>query len=202
MTTPCGKDGKVYPSTLVAAKEAGVDAIYKVGGAQAIAALAFGTESIPKVDKIVGPGNIYVALAKKAVFGYVSIDSIAGPSEIMVLADETANPRFVAADLLSQAEHDEMASAILVTTSETLAEQVSVEVDKFVEVLSRKEIIRKSLDNYGYILVADTMQDAIDTVNEIASEHLELVTKNPFETMTKSATQGQFYRRVFQRTTR
>lgn len=193
MTTPCGKDGKVYPSTLVAAKEAGVDAIYKVGGAQAIAALAFGTESIPKVDKIVGPGNIYVALAKKAVFGYVSIDSIAGPSEIMVLADETANPRFVAADLLSQAEHDEMASAILVTTSETLAEQVSVEVDKFVEALSRKEIIRKSLDNYGYILVADTMQDAIDTVNEIASEHLELVTKNPFETMTKIRNAGAIF---------
>ena len=193
MTTPCGKDGKVYPSTLVAAKEAGVDAIYKVGGAQAIAALAFGTESIPKVDKIVGPGNIYVALAKKAVFGYVSIDSIAGPSEIMVLADETANPRFVAADLLSQAEHDEMASAILVTTSETLAEQVSVEVDKFVEVLSRKEIIRKSLDNYGYILVADTMQDAIDTVNEIASEHLELVTNNPFETMTKIRNAGAIF---------
>ena len=193
MTTPCGKDGKVYPSTLVAAKEAGVDAIYKVGGAQAIAALAFGTESIPKVDKIVGPGNIYVALAKKAVFGYVSIDSIAGPSEIMVLADETANPRFVAADLLSQAEHDEMASAILVTTSETLAEQVSVEVDEFVEVLSRKEIIRKSLDNYGYILVADTMQDAIDTVNEIASEHLELVTKNPFETMTKIRNAGAIF---------
>ena len=193
MTTPCGKDGKVYPSTLVAAKEAGVDAIYKVGGAQSIAALAFGTESIPKVDKIVGPGNIYVALAKKAVFGYVSIDSIAGPSEIMVLADETANPRFVAADLLSQAEHDEMASAILVTTSEALAEQVSVEVDKFVEVLSRKEIIRKSLDNYGYILVADTMQDAIDTVNEIASEHLELVTKNPFETMTKIRNAGAIF---------
>ena len=193
MTTPCGKDGKVYPSTLVAAKEAGVDAIYKVGGAQAIAALAFGTESIPKVDKIVGPGNIYVALAKKAVFGYVSIDSIAGPSEIMVLTDETANPRFVAADLLSQAEHDEMASAILVTTSETLAEQVSVEVDKFVETLSRKEIIRKSLDNYGYILVADTMQDAIDTVNEIASEHLELVTKNPFETMTKIRNAGAIF---------
>ena len=193
MTTPCGKDGKVYPSTLVAAKEAGVDAIYKVGGAQAIAALAFGTESIPKVDKIVGPGNIYVALAKKAVFGYVSIDSIAGPSEIMVLADETANPRFVAADLLSQAEHDEMASAILVTTSETLAEQVSVEVDEFVEVLSRKEIIQKSLDNYGYILVADTMQDAIDTVNEIASEHLELVTKNPFETMTKIRNAGAIF---------
>ena len=193
MTTPCGKDGKVYPSTLVAAKEAGVDAIYKVGGAQAIAALAFGTESIPKVDKIVGPGNIYVALAKKAVFGYVSIDSIAGPSEIMVLADETANPRFVAADLLSQAEHDEMASAILVTTSETLAEQVSMEVDKFVATLSRKEIIQKSLDNYGYILVADTMQDAIDTVNEIASEHLELVTKNPFETMTKIRNAGAIF---------
>lgn len=193
MTTPCGKDGKVYPSTLVAAKEAGVDAIYKVGGAQAIAALAFGTESIPKVDKIVGPGNIYVALAKKAVFGYVSIDSIAGPSEIMVLADETANPRFVAADLLSQAEHDEMASAILVTTSETLAEQVSVEVDKFVATLSRKEIIQKSLDNYGYILVADTMQDAIDTVNEIASEHLELVIKNPFETMTKIRNAGAIF---------
>ena len=193
MTTPCGKDGKVYPSTLVAAKEAGVDAIYKVGGAQAIAALAFGTESIPKVDKIVGPGNIYVALAKKAVFGYVSIDSIAGPSEIMVLADETANPRFVAADLLSQAEHDEMASAILVTTSEALAEQVSVEVDKFVTTLSRKEIIQKSLDNYGYILVADTMQDGIDTVNEIASEHLELVTKNPFETMTKIRNAGAIF---------
>lgn len=193
MTTPCGKDGKVYPSTLVAAKEAGVDAIYKVGGAQAIAALAFGTESIPKVDKIVGPGNIYVALAQKAVFGYVSIDSIAGPSEIMVLADETANPRFVAADLLSQAEHDEMASAILVTTSEALAEQVSVEVDKFVTTLSRKEIIQKSLDNYGYILVADTMQDAIDTVNEIASEHLELVTKNPFETMTKIRNAGAIF---------
>ncbi len=193
MTTPCGRDGKVYPSTLVAAKEAGVDAIYKVGGAQAIAALAFGTESIPKVDKIVGPGNIYVALAKKAVFGYVSIDSIAGPSEIMVLADETANPRFVAADLLSQAEHDEMASAILVTTSKTLAEQVSVEVDKFVATLSRKEIIQKSLDNYGYILVADTMQDAIDTVNEIASEHLELVTKNPFETMTKIRNAGAIF---------
>lgn len=193
MCTPPGKDGKVYPSTLVAAKEAGVDEIYKVGGAQAIAAMAFGTESVPKVDKIVGPGNIYVALAKKAVFGYVSIDSIAGPSEIMVLADETANPRFVAADLLSQAEHDEMASAILVTTSEALAEQVSVEVDKFVTTLSRKEIIQKSLDNYGYILVADTMQDAIDTVNEIASEHLELVTKNPFETMTKIRNAGAIF---------
>lgn len=193
MTTPPGPDGKVNPSTLVAANEAGADEIYKAGGAQAIGALAYGTQSIPKVDKIVGPGNIFVALAKKAVYGHVSIDSIAGPSEIMVLADEMANPRFVAADLLSQAEHDEMASAILVTTSEALAEQVSVEVDKFVTTLSRKEIIQKSLDNYGYILVADTMQDAIDTVNEIASEHLELVTKNPFETMTKIRNAGAIF---------
>ena len=193
MTTPPGKDGKVNPATLVAAKEAGVDAIYKVGGAQAIAALAFGTESVPKVDKIVGPGNIYVALAKKAVFGFVSIDSIAGPSEIMVLADETANPRFVAADLLSQAEHDEMASAILVKTSRDLAEQVSKEVEGFVAQLSRKEIIQKSLDNYGYILVAESMDEAIATVNEIASEHLELVTKNPFETMTKIRNAGAIF---------
>lgn len=193
MTTPPGKDGKVNPATLVAVKEAGVDAIYKVGGAQAIAALAFGTESVPKVDKIVGPGNIYVALAKKAVFGFVSIDSIAGPSEIMVLADETANPRFVAADLLSQAEHDEMASAILVTTSRDLAEQVSKEVEGFVAQLSRKEIIQKSLDNYGYILVAESMDEAIATVNEIASEHLELVTKNPFETMTKIRNAGAIF---------
>lgn len=193
MTTPPGKDGKVYPSTLVAAKEAGVDKIYKVGGAQAIAALAFGTESIPKVDKIVGPGNIYVALAKKAVFGYVSIDSIAGPSEILVLADETANPRFVAADLLSQAEHDEMASAILITTSEELAEQVSAEVDRFVAELSRKEIIQKSLDNYGYILVASNMEEAIATVNEIASEHMEIVTRNPFEVMTKVRNAGAIF---------
>lgn len=193
MTTPPGKDGKVNPATLVAAKEAGVDAIYKVGGAQAIAALAFGTESVPKVDKIVGPGNIYVALAKKAVFGFVSIDSIAGPSEIMVLADETANPRFVAADLLSQAEHDEMASAILVTTSRDLAEQVSKKVEGFVAQLSRKEIIQKSLDNYGYILVAESMDEAIATVNEIASEHLELVTKNPFETMTKIRNAGAIF---------
>ena len=194
MCTPPGKDGKVYPSTLVAAKEAGVDEIYKVGGAQAIAAMAFGTESVPKVDKIVGPGNIYVALAKKAVFGYVSIDSIAGPSEILVLADETANPRYVAADLLlSQAEHDEMASAILITTSETLAKQVSGEVDKFVAELSRKEIIQKSLDNYGYILVADDMDSAIDTVNEIASEHMEIVTKDPFHVMTKIRNAGAIF---------
>jgi len=193
MTTPPGPDGKVYPSTLVAAKEAGVDKIYKVGGAQAVAAMAFGTESIPKVDKIVGPGNIYVALAKKAVFGYVSIDSIAGPSEILVLADETANPRFVAADLLSQAEHDEMASAILITTSRELAEKVSVEVDKFVAALSRTEIMQKSLDNYGYILVADSMEAAIDTANEIASEHLEIVTKNPFEVMTKIRNAGAIF---------
>ena len=193
MTTPPGKDGKVCASTLVAAKEAGADEIYKVGCAQAIGALAFGTESIPKVDKIVGPGNIFVALAKKAVYGYVSIDSIAGPSEIMVLADETANPRFVAADLLSQAEHDEMASAILVTTSRDLAEQVSKEVEGFVAQLSRKEIIQKSLDNYGYILVAESMDEAIATVNEIASEHLELVTKNPFETMTKIRNAGAIF---------
>lgn len=193
MTTPCGADGKVYPSTLVAAKEAGVDEIYKVGGAQAIAAMAFGTESIPKVDKIVGPGNIYVALAKKAVFGYVSIDSIAGPSEILVLADETANPKYVAADLLSQAEHDEMASAILITTSKELAEKVSVEVDKFVAKLSRKEIIQKSLDNYGYILAADTLDEAIEAANDIASEHLEIVTKNAFEVMTKIRNAGAIF---------
>lgn len=193
MTSPPGQDGSICASTLVAAKEAGVDEIYKVGGAQAIAAMAFGTESIPKVDKIVGPGNIYVALAKKAVFGHVNIDSIAGPSEILVLADETANPRFVAADLLSQAEHDEMASAILITTSRTLAEQVSDEVDRFVAELSRKEIIQKSLDNYGYILVAETLSDAVDTANEIASEHLEIVTKNPFEVMTKIRNAGAIF---------
>ncbi|MDD6306326.1 MAG: histidinol dehydrogenase [Clostridiales bacterium] len=193
MTTPPGKDGKICASTLVAAKEAGVDEIYKVGGAQAIAALAFGTESVPKVDKIVGPGNIYVALAKKAVFGYVSIDSIAGPSEILVLADETANPRFVAADLLSQAEHDEMASAILITTSKTLAEQVSKEIEGFVAELSRKEIIQKSLDNYGYILVAKDLEEAIATANEIASEHLEIVTANPFEVMTKIRNAGAIF---------
>ena len=193
MCTPPGKDGKVYPSTLVAAKEAGVDEIYKVGGAQAIAAMAFGTESVPKVDKIVGPGNIYVALAKKAVFGYVSIDSIAGPSEILVLADETANPRYVAADLLSQAEHDEMASAILITTSPKLAEEVSAEIDQFVAELSRKDIIQKSLDNYGYILVADNMEEAIDTVNAIASEHMEIVTADPFHVMTKIRNAGAIF---------
>lgn len=193
MCTPPGADEKVYPSTLVAANEAGVDEIYKVGGAQAIAAMAFGTESVPKVDKIVGPGNIFVALAKKAVFGYVSIDSIAGPSEILVLADETANPRYVAADLLSQAEHDEMASAILITTSKELAEKVSDEVEGFVKVLSRKEIIQKSLDNYGYILVADNMDDAIDAVNEIASEHMEIVTKDPFTVMTRIRNAGAIF---------
>ncbi len=193
MTTPPGKDGKICASTLVAATEAGVDRIYKVGGAQAVAALAFGTESVPKVDKIVGPGNIYVALAKKAVFGHVSIDSIAGPSEILVLADETANPRFVAADLLSQAEHDEMASAILVTTSRTLAEQVSAEIDKFVAVLSRKEIIQKSLDHYGYILVAENEEEAIETANDIASEHLEIVMRDPFTVMTKIRNAGAIF---------
>ena len=193
MVTPPGKNGKVNPNTLVAAKEAGVDKIYKVGGAQAIAALAYGTESIPKVDKIVGPGNIYVALAKKAVYGHVSIDSIAGPSEILVVADETANPRYVAADLLSQAEHDELASAILVTTSEKLAHEVSNQVDGFLKKLSRAEIISKSLDNYGYILLADTMEDVIDVANEIASEHLEIQTKNPFEVMTKIRNAGAIF---------
>lgn len=193
MTTPCNAEGEVYATTLVAAKEAGVDEIYKAGGAQAIAALAYGTESIPKVDKIVGPGNIFVALAKRAVYGHVSIDSIAGPSEVMVLADETANPRYVAADLLSQAEHDEMASAILVTTSADLAEKVSVHVDKFIDELSRKEIMRKSIDNYGYILLADNLNDAIDAVNDIASEHLEIVTANPFDVMTRVKNAGAIF---------
>ncbi len=193
MTTPPSADGKINPGTLVAADIAGVDTIYKVGGAQAIGALAFGTESIPKVDKITGPGNIFVALAKKAVSGFVSIDSIAGPSEILVLADEGANPRYIAADMLSQAEHDELASAILITTSEELAKKVSEEVDNFTTVLSRKEIIQKSLDNYGYILVADTMEQAIETTNEIASEHLEILTANPFDTMTKIRNAGAIF---------
>ena len=193
MVTPPGKDGKVTPTTLVAAHEAGADVVYKVGGAQAIAALAYGTESIPKVDKIVGPGNIFVALAKKAVYGYVSIDSIAGPSEILVLADETANPRYVAADLLSQAEHDELASAILITTSKELAAKVSEEVDGFVKVLSRKEIIQKSLDNFGYILIAEDMDEAIEAANAIASEHMEIVTANPFEVMMKVRNAGAIF---------
>ena len=193
MTTPPGKDGKVNPGTLVAADIAGVNEIYKVGGAQAIAAMAFGTESIPKVDKITGPGNIFVALAKKACFGFVSIDSIAGPSEILVLADETANPRYVAADLLSQAEHDELASAILITTSRELAEKVSVEVENFTKKLSREQIIRSSLDNYGNIFVAETMDEAIAAANEIASEHLEILTVNPFETMTKIKNAGAIF---------
>lgn len=193
MTTPAGADGKVNAATLVAADIAGVDRIFKVGGAQAIAALAYGTEIIPKVDKIVGPGNIFVALAKRAVYGHVSIDSIAGPSEILVLADETATPRYVAADLLSQAEHDEMASAILITTSSELAQKVSEEIDNFIPKLSRKEIIQKSLDNYGYILVAPDMQTAIDAVNEIASEHLEILTANPFDTMTRVRNAGAIF---------
>lgn len=193
MVTPPGKDGKVNPVTLIAAHLAGATEVYKVGGAQAVAALAFGTKSIPRVNKIVGPGNIFVALAKKAVYGHVSIDSIAGPSEILVLADETANPRFVAADLLSQAEHDELASAILVTTSMELAEKVSAEAEAFVQKLSRKAILEKSLENYGYILVADSMEDAIETANAIASEHLEIVTKNPFEVMTKIQNAGAIF---------
>ena len=193
MTTPAGTDGKVYPETLVAAKIAGVDEIYKVGGAQAIASMAFGTESIPKVDKITGPGNIFVALAKKACFGYVSIDSIAGPSEILVLADESANPRYVAADLLSQAEHDELASAILITTSASLAEEVTKEIDSFVKELSRAEIIKASLDKYGYILLADSMEEAVSAANAIASEHLEILTKNPYEIMTKIENAGAIF---------
>lgn len=193
MVTPPGADGKVNPATLVAANLAGATEVCKVGGAQAIAALAYGTESIPKVDKIAGPGNIFVALAKKTVYGHVSIDSIAGPSEIMILADETANPRYVAADLLSQAEHDELASAILVTTSKELAEKVSAQVDDFKSRLSRKEIISKSIDNYGYILLADTMEDAIETVNDIASEHLEILTANPFDTMTRVKNAGAIF---------
>lgn len=193
MVTPPDKDGKVNPGTLAAACEAGATAIYKVGGAQAIGALAFGTESVPKVDKIVGPGNIYVALAKKAVYGHVSIDAIAGPSEIMVIADETANARYVAADLLSQAEHDELASAILVTTSESLAKKVSEQVDAFVRELPRSEIIRRSLDNYGYILLADTMDEVIDIANEIASEHLEIMTADPYQVMTKIRNAGAIF---------
>lgn len=193
MTTPPGADGKINPGTLVAADIAGVKTIYKAGGAQAVAAMAYGTESVPKVDKITGPGNIFVALAKKAVYGHVSIDSIAGPSEILVLADETANPRYVAADLLSQAEHDELASAILITTSRELAEQVSAEVDGFLERLSRREIMQKSLDNYGYILLAENMVSAIQAANDIASEHLEILTKNPFDTMTRIRNAGAIF---------
>ena len=193
MTTPPGKDGKVNPSTLVSAKEAGADEIYKVGGAQAIGALAYGTASIPKVDKIVGPGNIFVALAKKAVYGHVSIDSIAGPSEILVLADETANAHYVAADLLSQAEHDEMASAILITTSTELAQNVEKEIEGYLKVLSRKEIIEKSLENFGYILIAEDMDEAIEAANEIASEHMEIVTKNAFEVMMKVRNAGAIF---------
>lgn len=193
MVTPPGKTGVINPGTLVAADIAGVDRIYKVGGAQAIAAMAFGTESVPKVDKIAGPGNIYVALAKKAVYGHCSIDSIAGPSEVMVLADETANAHYVAADLLSQAEHDELASAILVTTSEKLADEVNKEIDGYLLKLEREPIMRKSLDNYGYILLADNIQDGIDAVNEIASEHLEILTANPWETMTKVRNAGAIF---------
>ena len=193
MVTPPGADGHINPGTLVAADIAGVDTIYRVGGAQAIAALAFGTESIPKADKITGPGNIFVALAKKAVYGYVGIDSIAGPSESLVLADETANPRYVAADLLSQAEHDELASAILITTSKELAEKVSAQVEEFTARLERKEIIRKSLDNYGHILIAETMEDGIEAANEIASEHLEILTADPFQTMTKIRNAGAVF---------
>lgn len=193
MTTPAGADGRVNPGTLVAAKIAGVDEIYKVGGAQAVAAMAFGTQSIPKVDKITGPGNIFVALAKKACFGYVSIDSIAGPSEILVIADETANPRYVAADLLSQAEHDELASAILITTDEKLAKEVNSQIEGFLKELSREEIIRKSLDHYGYILLADSMEDAVAAADAVASEHVEILTKDPYAVMTKIHNAGAIF---------
>ena len=193
LCTPPGPDGNVNAGTLVAAHIGGVDEIYKAGGAQAIAAMAFGTESIPKVDKITGPGNIFVALAKKACFGYVGIDSIAGPSEILVIADETANPRYVAADLLSQAEHDELASAILITTSEKLAEEVSAQVDVFLEKLSRKEILRASLEHYGYILLAQSLDDAVEAANDIASEHLEILTKDPFSVMTRIRNAGAIF---------
>lgn len=193
MATPCGSGGRVNPAVLVAAQEAGVTEVYKMGGAQAVAAMAYGTESVPKVDKIVGPGNIFVALAKKAVYGHVSIDSVAGPSEILVLADEGANPRYVAADLLSQAEHDELASAILVTTSRSLAEKVSAEAERFLRRLSRREIIEKSLENFGYILLAETMEEAIETANEIASEHLELMVENPLEMMAKIKNAGAIF---------
>ena len=193
MVTPPDKKGEITPATLVAASEAGATHIYKVGGAQAVAALAFGTESIAKVDKIVGPGNIYVALAKKAVYGHVSIDSIAGPSEVLVLADETANAHYVAADLLSQAEHDELASAILVTTSKTLADEVEKEIEGYLSYLSRADIIRKSLDQFGYLLIAENMEQAIEITNCIASEHLEIVTSNPFEVMTKIRNAGAIF---------
>lgn len=193
MCTPCGKDGKVYPTTLVAAREAGVDEVYKIGGAQAIAAMAYGTESVPKTDKISGPGNIYVALAKKAVYGHVSIDSIAGPSEILVIADETPNPRYVAADLLSQAEHDELASAILITTSSELADKVEKEIEGFLETLERAPIIRKSLENYGFMLIADNLDEAVAAANDIASEHVEILTKAPFELLGKVRNAGAIF---------
>ena len=193
MCTPCNKEGVVYPNTLVAAKEAGVTDIYKCGGAQAIAALAYGTETIPKVDKIVGPGNIFVAIAKRVVFGHVSIDSIAGPSEILVLADDTPDPKYVAADLLSQAEHDELASAVLVTTSRKLAEEVDQWVGRFTAELERKDIIEKSLENFGYIFIAENMDDAIDAANSIAPEHMEILTKDPFGTMTRIKNAGAMF---------
>lgn len=192
LATPA-MEGVVNPVTLVAARIAGATDILKCGGAQAIAALSYGTEAINKVNKITGPGNIFVALAKKACFGMVGIDSIAGPSEILVIADETANPRFVAADLLSQAEHDELASAILLTDSEDFAKKVSEHVEDFCNTLGRSEIMRKSLDNYGYILVGDTMDDLIDAANEIASEHLEIITKDAFQVMTKIRNAGAIF---------
>ncbi|HIT88393.1 MAG TPA: histidinol dehydrogenase [Candidatus Coprocola pullicola] len=193
MVTPAKKDGRVTPTTLVAAKEAGVTKIYKVGGAQAIAALAYGSTCIPKVDKICGPGNIYVALAKKSVYGQVNIDSVAGPSEILVIADDTANPVYVAADMLSQAEHDEMASAMLVTDSQILAEAVQKELQRQTALLPRKEIIEKSLKNYGLIVIAKDMQQACALGNIIAPEHMEICTKEPFSLLPKIKNAGAIF---------
>jgi histidinol dehydrogenase len=193
IATPPNSEGKAAAGTIVAADIAGADEIYKVGGAQAIAAMAYGTETIPRVDKITGPGNIFVALAKKACFGVTGIDSVAGPSEILVIADSTANPRYVAADLLSQAEHDPMASAILLTDDPRLADAVAEEIDRFIEELPRREIICQSIENYGFIFVGDTIDDLIDAANTIASEHLEIMTANPFEIMPRIRNAGAIF---------
>ncbi len=193
MVTPPGKDGKPNPDIMAAAAIAGVDRVFLMGGAQAVAALAYGTESVPKVDKIVGPGNIFVATAKKLLYGTVDIDMIAGPSEILVLADESANPKFLAADLMSQAEHDKLASAILITTSDKLAEDTTKEIYRQVEELSRKDIIEYSLDNYGVIIVCDTMERAIELANELAPEHLEVCCENPMEYVGKLDNAGSVF---------
>ncbi len=193
MTTPPSKDGSINPTTIVAASIAGVDKIYKAGGAQAVAALAFGTESIPKVDKIVGPGNIFVALAKRSVYGYVNIDSVAGPSEILILADDSADPEYVAADLLSQAEHDELASAVLITDSSELAQKVRAEVEKQTAVLERKDIIEKSIENYGAIVVTESIEKGCELCNSIAPEHMEVSTREPFSLLPRIRNAGAIF---------